>query len=285
MSLNAAATLRPFRALPTAFKPSSPRPTVSRGGSKATPPAEPAPPPAAWAMSAPEVAARTFSTALARPPSPFAHRRASSLPRPPPDVRQGGAHACAGAAWHPKSLAWFGIPHLITAWTAEEDKNIKLRRAEIRRMDERSAQRRQAEIMRRLEIDRLRKQRSEPTASPGPAPQPRGPAPSRRPAPLVWQPASGDAAPADARLGATESLAAAAAAWALTAELAASMPAAQHTAAAEEWEWAAAAWHSAHEALEAARQACPESPAVREAEAAVAAARALTAQRRAWRNS
>jgi hypothetical protein len=67
------------------------------------------------------------------------------------------------------------------------------------------------------------------------------------------------------------------------AERTASQPAGQHTAGAEEWEWAAAAWHAAHQALEAARQACPDAPAVREAEAAVQAARALMAQRQGWR--
>ena len=122
-------------------------------------------------------------------------------------------------------------------------------------------------------------------------------APGPRPAPLVWpkvEGASGAPTTADARQAAAECSAAAAQAWARTAsgreaateaaaERAASTPAAQHTAAAEEWEWAAAAWHAAHEALEAAQQACPDSPAVREAETAVAAARALSAQRRALR--
>ena len=65
----------------------------------------------------------------------------------------------------------------------------------------------------------------------------------------------------------------------------ASQPAGQHIAAAEEWEWAAAAWHAAHQALDAARQACPDAPFVLEADAAVQAARALKAQRQRWRGS
>ena len=69
------------------------------------------------------------------------------------------------------------------------------------------------------------------------------------------------------------------------AERTASQPAGQHTAGAEEWEWAAAAWHAAHQALEAARQACPDAPVVLEADAAVQAARALKAQRQGWRAS
>jgi hypothetical protein len=59
-------------------------------------------------------------------------------------------------------------------------------------------------------------------------------------------------------------------------ERASSLPATQHTAGAEEWEWAAAAWQAAYAALEAARQACPDAPAVRQAEVAVDAAAALS---------
>ena len=69
-----------------------------------------------------------------------------------------------------------------------------------------------------------------------------------------------------ARLCAAEATAATATAWATTAavreaaeaaERASNLPAALHTAGAEEHEWAAAAWQAACAALEAARQACP----------------------------
>ncbi|KAL4419774.1 hypothetical protein ABPG75_006872 [Micractinium tetrahymenae] len=135
------------------------------------------------------------------------------------------------------------------------------------------------------------------TAARGQPPKPQVPAPGPRPAPLVWPPPAPDTPPATAstRMAAAEASATAAAAWARTAaareaaaEAAAertdSQPAAQHTGDAEAWEWAAAAWHAAHDALEAARQASPDCPAVHDAEAAVQAARALKAQRQAWRD-
>jgi hypothetical protein len=120
-----------------------------------------------------------------------------------------------------------------------------------------------------------------------------------RPAPVEWPPvAEAGAVPGMAcpRQAAAEASAAAAAAWAATAagreavaqaaaERAAGQPAGQHTAGAEEWERAAAAWHAAHQALDAARQACPDAPVVLEADAAVQAARALKAQRQGWRGS
>ncbi len=138
--------------------------------------------------------------------------------------------------------------------------------------------------------------RPKPAAGPSSPPPP--PAPTPRPAPLVWPSASDGAAPAmaNARMAAAEASAAAAAAWARTAaareaaaeaaaESSDGQPAAQHTGGAEGWEWAAAAWHAAYQALDTARQACPDSPAVRDAEAAVNTARALKAQRQALRNS
>ena len=71
------------------------------------------------------------------------------------------------------------------------------------------------------------------------------------------------------------------------AEAAAELPgiqlAGQRAAGADEWEAAVAAWHVAYQVLEAARQACPDAPAVHEAKAAVQAARALKAQRQGWR--
>jgi hypothetical protein len=132
-----------------------------------------------------------------------------------------------------------------------------------------------------------------------PSSQPQIKAAAPRPAPIEWPPVRGHAVPAATaitRQAAAEASAAAAAAWAGTAagreamaetavERAASQPAGQHTAGAEELEWAAAAWHAAHQALEAARQACPDAPAIREAVAAVQAARALKAQRRSLRGS
>jgi hypothetical protein len=129
--------------------------------------------------------------------------------------------------------------------------------------------------------------------------QPQIKAAAPRPAPVEWPPVGADALPAataSTRQAAAEAAAAAAAAWAATAagreamaeaaaERAASQPAGQHTAGAEEWEWAAAAWHTAHQALEAARQACQDAISVRESEAAVQAAHALKAQQQGWRNS
>ena len=130
------------------------------------------------------------------------------------------------------------------------------------------------------------------------APQQKQAAARARPPPHVWEPASGQVAPASAtaRLHAAEASAAAATAWAATAaareaaaaaaaERAASLPAAQQTAGAEEWEWAAAAWQAAYAALESARQACPDAPAVREAEAAVEAAAALKRAQQDWRGA
>lgn len=140
---------------------------------------------------------------------------------------------------------------------------------------------------------------SAPARSEEPAPRPCAPLPTPgpRPAPPNWLPAADDEAPVDAatRLAGAKASAAAAIEWARTAagreaaaEAAAermdSTPAAQRAGMAEEWEWAAAAWHASHQALEAARQACPDAPAVREAEAAVQAAHALSAQRQAWRD-
>ena len=129
-------------------------------------------------------------------------------------------------------------------------------------------------------------------ATPAPPHQPVQ-APAPRPGPSVWDPATAQASPTAAmsRLRAAEASAAAATAWATKAaaheaaaaaakERGSSLPATQHTAGAEEWEWAAAAWQAAYRALEAARQACSDAPAVRQAEAAVAAAAALRALQR-----
>jgi hypothetical protein len=135
--------------------------------------------------------------------------------------------------------------------------------------------------------------------SAAPSSQPQIKAAAPRPAPMESPPVGADAMPAATAItfqAAAEASAAAAAAWAGTAaareamaeaavERAASQPEGHHTAGAEEWEWAAAAWHAAYQALEAARQACPDAAAVREAEAAVQAARALKAQRQGWRGS
>ena len=152
--------------------------------------------------------------------------------------------------------------------------------------------------MEREELARLRQLVGKQPKTADPSAQPPKKAAGPRPAPVEWPPVSADAVPAtlSTRQAAAEAAAAAAAAWAATAavreaaaeaaaERAASQPAGQHTAAAEEWEWAAAAWHAAHQALEAARQACPGASVVREAEAAVQAARALKAQRQGWRSS
>jgi hypothetical protein len=132
-------------------------------------------------------------------------------------------------------------------------------------------------------------------ATPAPPPPQLTRAPAQRPAPPVWDSATAQASPTAAmsRLRAAEASAAAATAWATTAaahesaaraatERASSLPAAQHTAGAEEWEWVAAAWQAAYAALGAARQACPDAPAVRQAEAAVAAAAALRGMQQGW---
>ena len=128
------------------------------------------------------------------------------------------------------------------------------------------------------------------------APQQKQPAArAARPPPLVWEPAVGQAAPASAkaRLRAAKASASAAAAWASTAAAreAAAAAAAERASSlppgAEEWEWAAAAWQAAYAGLESARQACPDAPAVREAEAAVEAAieaaAALRGAQQGWR--
>ena len=67
------------------------------------------------------------------------------------------------------------------------------------------------------------------------------------------------------------------------AEAAAHRPAAEQGAIAAQWEQAAVAWREAHIALQAARQADPEAPAVLQAEAAIEAARALRAARQGLR--
>ena len=101
---------------------------------------------------------------------------------------------------------------------------------------------------------------------------------------------------ARSRQAAAEAPAATAVAWAAiaagreakaqaAAEHPASQPAEQQTTAAEEWEWAAAACHAAYQALDAAKQACPDAPVVLEADAAVQAACALKAQWASWRGS
>ena len=67
------------------------------------------------------------------------------------------------------------------------------------------------------------------------------------------------------------------------AEAAVHRPAAEKGAVAAQWEQAASAWREAHIALQAARQADPEAPAVLQAEAAIEAARALRAARQGLR--
>ena len=101
-------------------------------------------------------------------------------------------------------------------------------------------------------------------------------------------------AEADARTAAAEAWAAAAVSFdsmaagheaaAEVAEAAAdSQPAGARSAAGQEWVRAAEAWGSALEALQAARQADPKGPAVRNAEAAVQAVQRLKSQRRSLR--
>ena len=146
--------------------------------------------------------------------------------------------------------------------------------------------------------ERERQQRLAAQRSTAPHAQPQKKAAAPRPAPVEWPAVAADAMPGMtcSRQAAAAASAAAAAAWAATAagreaaaeaaaERAASQPAGKHTAGAEEWEWAAAAWHAAHQALDAARQACPDAPVVLEADAAVQAAHALKAQRQVWRGS
>ena len=158
-----------------------------------------------------------------------------------------------------------------------------------------AARQKEAALRRKLE-EAERRAAQQRKAAPAPLPQQQpARAPAQRPAPPVWDSATAQASPTAAmsRLRAAEASAAAAKAWATTAaaheaaaaaatERASSLPAAQHTAGAEEWEWAAAAWQAAYAALEAARQACPDAPAVRQAEAAVAAAAALRGMQQGW---
>ena len=143
-----------------------------------------------------------------------------------------------------------------------------------------------AELERKLEkADRRAAQQR--LANPAPPPQQHQPAraPAQHAALPVWDPAAVPMA-AMSRLRAAEVSAAAAKAWAATAaaydaaaaavsDHASSLPAMQHTAGAEERQGAAAAWQAAYATLELARQACPDAPSVREAEAAVAVAAAL----------
>jgi hypothetical protein len=188
--------------------------------------------------------------------------------------------------------AWLAGPD---SWVSKEDLEELEHKAKHRAfMEEMQAIVDECQLRKkeREQQERLAAQRG--PAAPSFQPQKKAAAP--RPAPVEWAPVGADAVPAAAactRQAAAEASAAAAGAWAATAagreaaaeaaaERAASQPAGQHTAGAEEWEWAAAAWHAAHHALEAARQACPDAPAVREAEASVQAARALKAQRRGW---
>lgn len=127
------------------------------------------------------------------------------------------------------------------------------------------------------------------------------PAPPPPPPPLAprallagpWPPVSACVTPAaaDARTGSAEAWAAAAASFASTAArheaaaeaaetAAAKRPAAAPSAAGQEWVAAGVAWQNAFHALEEARKAGPEASAVREAEAAVQAARRFKSQRR-----
>jgi hypothetical protein len=159
------------------------------------------------------------------------------------------------------------------------------------------AQEREAELQSKLEkAERRAAQQRMAASAPAPPQQQPARAPAQRPALPGWDSATAQASPTAAmsRLRAAEASAAAATAWATTAaaheaaagaatERASSLPAAQHNAGAEEWEWAAAAWQAAYAALGAARQACPDAPAVRQAEAAVAAAAALRGLQRGWR--
>lgn len=154
------------------------------------------------------------------------------------------------------------------------------------------------EGMRRLEEEERKRARrrgkDKPKPQKQPLPLPPLPPFAQRPALPVWEPAATEEMPAaaSARRRAAVAAAAAATAWATTAaareaaaraaaEHAASLPRALHTAGAEEWEWAVAA----HEALEAARQACPDAPEVQQAEAAVQAAAALSVAQQGWRSA
>lgn len=113
-------------------------------------------------------------------------------------------------------------------------------------------------------------------AAPPPAPPAAGPWPAPSPTPTPGA--------SRVRTAAAETSAAAAMAWASTAvgheaaataaeQRAETQPAVHGACAATEWGRAATAWRAAHDALEAAAQADPESEAVRQADAALAAAR------------
>ena len=184
---------------------------------------------------------------------------------------------------------------------AEEEEDAKKTYDQIRQVNiriEKMVQRGKAMALarKRKEEEAQRRAAQQRKATPAP-PQHPAQAPVSRPAPLVWDPATAQAAPAAtrARLRAAVTSAAAATAWATKAaahqaaaaaakEHGSSLPATQHTAGAEKWEWAAAAWQAAYAALEAARQACPDAPAVREAQVAVEAAAAFSEAQQGWCN-
>eukprot|EP00887_Chlorella_sp_A99_P008098 scaffold12.g8098.t1 len=271
---------------------------------RAPPPREPAPAPppgslsvSAWAQSASEAAARAYSSLGAKLGA--AHDRHGKSARTAVQALLGGRDMWVSreVLEHHEYMARRRRSIEESRRALEEDRRAAAEHQVLQALLDQLLRENGEEMQCRLVT-----RRDEAAPSPKPAasqpPQPRAPVPAPRPSLLVWPPAAADAAPAAAssRMAAAEASAAAAAAWARTtaareaaAEAATAgtdrQPAVQHTGDAEAWEWAAAAWHAAHAALEAARQACPDAPAVRESEAAVEAARALKAQRRAWRDS